>query len=155
MSSDFGDIFQYERDLFYDALQCSTPVRTPILDDRRIFHAACNDSICLAKGDKGPHVEPVDAHLVSTQTTDSRTTWKHIGPTQPENRILRTTSTPPSPEGVTAIRSPLPFFAALRFSTSRLRDAIFQRSKLYKDPSTADYFRNAFRIKFERFAFKL
>jgi hypothetical protein len=31
MSSDFGDIFQYERDLSYDAFQCSTPVAAPVL----------------------------------------------------------------------------------------------------------------------------
>ncbi len=61
MSSDFGNIFQYERDLSYDAFQCSTPVSTPILDDRRIFRAACNDSICLAKGDKGPNAWAVDS----------------------------------------------------------------------------------------------
>ena len=62
MSSDFGDIFQYERDLSYDAFQCSTPVSTPILEDRRIFRAACNDSICLAKGDKGPNAWAVESH---------------------------------------------------------------------------------------------
>ena len=62
MSSDFGDIFQYERDLSYDAFQCSTPVSTPVLDDRRIFRAACNDSICLAKGDKGPNAWAVESH---------------------------------------------------------------------------------------------
>ncbi len=56
MSSDFGDIFQYERDLSYDAFQCSTPVSTPI------FRAACNDSICLAKGDKGPNAWAVDSY---------------------------------------------------------------------------------------------
>ena len=62
MSSDFGDIFQYEHDLSYDAFQCSTPVSTPILENRRIFGAACNDSICLAKGDKGPNAWAVDSH---------------------------------------------------------------------------------------------
>jgi hypothetical protein len=66
MSSDFGDIFQYERDLSSDAFQCSTPVATPVatpvLDDRRIFRAACNDSICLAKGDKDPNAWVVDSH---------------------------------------------------------------------------------------------
>ncbi len=62
MSSDFGDIFQYERDLSYDAFQCSTPVSTPFLDERSIFLAARTDSICQGKGDKGPHAWIVESH---------------------------------------------------------------------------------------------
>ena len=46
ISSNFGDIFQYEHDVSFDVLHCSTPsAETPILQDQRIFRAAHNDSI--------------------------------------------------------------------------------------------------------------
>lgn len=63
MSSDFGDIFQYEHDVSQDVRRCSTPIETPILQDRRIFRAAMNDSICLIKGEAGPNVSWVESHL--------------------------------------------------------------------------------------------
>ncbi len=49
-SSDFGDFFVYEHDISADVLMCSTPASD---DGRTILHAAINDSICLAKGEKG------------------------------------------------------------------------------------------------------
>lgn len=62
MSSDFGNIVQYERNLSHDAHQCSTPVETPVMNDRSVFRAMLNDSICLAKGDEGPNVSAVGSH---------------------------------------------------------------------------------------------
>jgi hypothetical protein len=106
MSSDFGDIFQYERDLSYDAFQCSTPVAAPVLDDRRIFHAACNDSICLAKGDKGPNAWVVDSHYSFSDDGQPYYVEEYI--TYPtKKRILTTTTTPPSSKSLTAIQDPL------------------------------------------------
>ncbi|EFX73701.1 hypothetical protein DAPPUDRAFT_252642 [Daphnia pulex] len=49
-SSDFGDFFVHEHDISADVLMCSTPASD---DGRTILHAAINDSICLAKGEKG------------------------------------------------------------------------------------------------------
>ena len=62
VSSDFGDIFNYEHDVSQDLVRYSTPVDTPIGQDRRIFRAAMNDSVCLAKGDEGPNVSWVESH---------------------------------------------------------------------------------------------
>jgi hypothetical protein len=49
-SSDFGDFFVYQHDISADVLMCSTPVSD---DGRGVLHAAINDSVCLAKGEKG------------------------------------------------------------------------------------------------------
>jgi hypothetical protein len=140
----FGDIFQYERDLSYDAFQCSTPVSTPILDDRRIFRAACNDSICLAKGDKGPNAWAVESHY-SFDSDNGQPYYVEeyfTCPTKkPDSYFYDYSSVfeeSDSDTGPSPLRCSSP-------STSRLRDAIFQRGKLYKDPSTTKHF--AFRIK--------
>ena len=106
MSSDFGDIFQYERDLSYDAHQCSTPVATPFLDERKIFLAARNDSICLAKGDKGPNAWMVDSHY-SFDSYNGQPYYVEGCINYPtKNRTTTTTS--PSSKSLTAMQDPLP-----------------------------------------------
>jgi hypothetical protein len=62
-SSDFGDIFYFSYDVSQDVERTSTPVETPILDDRRIYRAAMNDSISRVKGDAGPNAWWIDSVL--------------------------------------------------------------------------------------------
>ncbi|EFX69797.1 hypothetical protein DAPPUDRAFT_258058 [Daphnia pulex] len=56
-SSDFGDIFHFSYDVSQDVERTSTPVETPILDDRRINRAAMNDR------DAGPNAWWIDSVL--------------------------------------------------------------------------------------------
>ncbi len=63
ISSNFGDIFQYEHDVSFDILHCSTPAETSILQDQRIFRAAHNDSIRRVQGDRGLNVSWVESHI--------------------------------------------------------------------------------------------
>ena len=62
-SSDFGDYFVYEHDISADLMMCSTPASD---DWRGILHAAINDSVCLAKGEKG-EVSYVSSYLQHCQ----------------------------------------------------------------------------------------
>ncbi|EFX85486.1 hypothetical protein DAPPUDRAFT_237978 [Daphnia pulex] len=62
-SSDFGDIFHFSYDVSQDVGRTSTPVETPILDDRRIYRAAMNDSISRVKGNAGPNAWWIDSVL--------------------------------------------------------------------------------------------
>ena len=61
ISCNFGDIFQYEHDVSFDVLHCSTPAETPILQDLWIFRAALNDSIRRVQGDQGLNVSWVES----------------------------------------------------------------------------------------------
>jgi hypothetical protein len=110
MSSDFGDIFQYERDLSYDAFQCSRSLQSP----RQSWMTRGSSALPVMTASAWRRETKVPMHgqwnliTVSIQITASRTTWKNISPTQPRNRARTTTTTPPSSKSLTAMQDPLP-----------------------------------------------